>query len=112
MYGLPIRRLDLLQNDHTPRTDCIVARPPGSRRTRDLAAPFGTRSDQWDVLQLSQLPDDSRTARTVAALARPRWLPDRHLARRRVTVSDADRHLGQLSRIAEREVPIEPAESA
>ena len=68
MYGLTVRKLDLLHNDHTPRADCIVAGSP-------LAA-YGAiwdalrdANDPWDVLQLSRLPDDSPTRLAFASLA-------------------------------------------
>ena len=60
MYGIPIRRLRLIHNDHTPRTDIIVAEDADA----SYAAIWRTlRRDQelWDVLQLSQLQRDSRT---------------------------------------------------
>ena len=69
MYGLPIRRLDLLQNDHTPRADWIIA----GHRPQAYAAIWNAlreTRDQWDLLQLSRLPDDSPTGETIAALAR------------------------------------------
>ena len=69
MYGLPIRRLDLLQNDHTPRADWIIAGERPQAYAAIWSALRETR-DQWDLLQLSRLPDDSPTGETVAALAR------------------------------------------
>jgi CelD/BcsL family acetyltransferase involved in cellulose biosynthesis len=69
MYGLPIRKLDLLHNDHTPRTDWIVA---GARPQAVAAIWDALRAtrDEWDLLQLSRLPDDSPTGGAVAELAR------------------------------------------
>jgi len=69
MYGLPIRRLDLLHNDHTPRADWIIAGPRLQAYAAIWSALRDTR-DQWDLLQLSRLPDDSPTGETVATLAR------------------------------------------
>ena len=68
MYGLTVRKLDLLHNDHTPRADCIVA---GSPRESYEAIWDALRDakDQWDVLQLSRLPDDSPTRIAFASLA-------------------------------------------
>jgi CelD/BcsL family acetyltransferase involved in cellulose biosynthesis len=60
MYGVPVRRLRLLQNDHTPRSDVIVA-----ERSEDacLAIWHAIQSSPvaWDVLQLNQLAADSRS---------------------------------------------------
>jgi CelD/BcsL family acetyltransferase involved in cellulose biosynthesis len=63
MYGLPVRRLRLLHNDHTPRADVIVADEPGTEEDSYLALWHALRHDRerWDVLQLSQLPAESST---------------------------------------------------
>lgn len=68
MYGVPARKVDLLHNDHTPRADVIVS---GSRRVAYDAIWEALRdaSDQWDVLQLSRLPDHSPTRKAFASLA-------------------------------------------
>ena len=60
MYGIPARRLRFIQNDHTPRTDFIIA----SDADLSYAAIWNAlRSDRsWDVLQLSQLESGSPTA--------------------------------------------------
>jgi len=68
MYGVSVRKLDLLHNDHTPRADWIIARSPSdtySALWHALRAP----RDQWDLLQLSRLPSDSPTAAAVTSLA-------------------------------------------
>jgi hypothetical protein len=70
MYGLPVRRLRFLQNDHTPRTDMIVADhvDDSYRALWHAIQDGGTR---WDVLQLSQLPAGSTSGdrfRHLAAL--------------------------------------------
>ena len=68
MYGMPVRRVRFLQNDHTPRTDFIIAeRPEDSYR----AIWHALRNDRgrWDVLQLSQLPRDSATRAALSELA-------------------------------------------
>lgn len=68
MYGVPVRRLRLLQNDHTPRTDIIVAeRPQDSYRA--IWQSLLDISGQWDVLQLSQIPSASQTLSTLLSLA-------------------------------------------
>jgi CelD/BcsL family acetyltransferase involved in cellulose biosynthesis len=68
MFGVPVRRLCLLQNDHTPRADLIVAdRPDDSYRAMWLAVHESAR--RWDVLQLSQLPAESATRETLGRIA-------------------------------------------
>jgi CelD/BcsL family acetyltransferase involved in cellulose biosynthesis len=68
MYGLPVRRLRLLHNDHTPRADFIIA-----ARADDAYRAIWTRlresRSEWDVLQLGQLPADSLTNERMSALA-------------------------------------------
>lgn len=68
MYGLPARRIRFIQNDHTPRTDVIIA---GSREQASRAIWNALRADRggWDVLQLSQLEQDSPTRDLFSALA-------------------------------------------
>ena len=68
MYGLPVRKVDLLHNDHTPRADVIVI---GSPRVAYGAIWNALRSasEQWDVLQLSRLPGDSPTRMAFTSLA-------------------------------------------
>jgi CelD/BcsL family acetyltransferase involved in cellulose biosynthesis len=69
MFGLPIRRLDFLHNDHTPRADWIIAGPWRQTCEAMWRALLDIR-DQWDLLQSSRLPEDSTTGDTIAALAR------------------------------------------
>ncbi len=63
MYGVPVRQLDFLHNDHTPRADVIVA-----ERAADayLAIWHALRDEQaqWDVLRLGRL---LRASTTIAA---------------------------------------------
>jgi CelD/BcsL family acetyltransferase involved in cellulose biosynthesis len=68
MYGMPVRRLRLLQNDHSPRADFIVAGQSQAAYAAIWSALFNQR-DQWDVLQLSQLPEESKTVDIVSDLA-------------------------------------------
>jgi CelD/BcsL family acetyltransferase involved in cellulose biosynthesis len=68
MYGVPVRRLRLIHNDHTPRTDIIMC----DRREETYLAVWHAIQEsplRWDVLQLSQLPGDSPTRDVVRALA-------------------------------------------
>jgi CelD/BcsL family acetyltransferase involved in cellulose biosynthesis len=71
MYALPVRRLRFLHNDHTPRTD-VIAADHVEDSYRVLWHAIQDSAERWDVLQLSQLPGDSRTRdrfRQLAALA-------------------------------------------
>jgi CelD/BcsL family acetyltransferase involved in cellulose biosynthesis len=60
MYGLPVRRLELIFNVHTPRLDVVATR---SHREvyRALWRYLSERRDLWDVLTLYQLPEGTRT---------------------------------------------------
>src|SRR5688572_12439496 len=58
MYGMPVRRIRFLQNDHTPRTDVIVA-DNVEDSYRALWHGVHDSSSHWDVLLLSQIPGDS-----------------------------------------------------
>jgi CelD/BcsL family acetyltransferase involved in cellulose biosynthesis len=68
MYGLPVRRLRLLHNEHTPRADFIVAERP-DEMYRALWTALGQPSAGWDVLQLGQLPQQSPTGEAIRTLA-------------------------------------------
>jgi len=68
MYGLPVRRLNLLHNDHTPRADWIVDRSTPSAYAALWNALQETRGT-WDLLQLSRIPHDSPTLPAIARLA-------------------------------------------
>ena len=85
MYGLSIRTLDLIHNDHTPRADFIVAPRPevphggegaphgyeGARHPAYRAiwdALMETRGD-WDLLQLSRVVRGSATHTAISKLA-------------------------------------------
>jgi CelD/BcsL family acetyltransferase involved in cellulose biosynthesis len=68
MYGLSIRKLDLLHNDHTPRADWIIAGPP-HQAYEGIWSALRSSHERWDLLQVSRVADDSRTLASVAALA-------------------------------------------
>jgi CelD/BcsL family acetyltransferase involved in cellulose biosynthesis len=68
MYGMPIRRLRLMHNDHTPRADVIVAERAAAVYDAIWSTLMASR-DSWDVLQLGQLPDESSTAAWIPRLA-------------------------------------------
>jgi CelD/BcsL family acetyltransferase involved in cellulose biosynthesis len=68
MYGLDVRRLESIHNDHTPRADLIVAR--GHPEVYDaLWAHLRRASAGWDVLQLAQLPTGSETLALLPRMA-------------------------------------------
>jgi CelD/BcsL family acetyltransferase involved in cellulose biosynthesis len=68
MYGMPIRRLSLLQNDHSPRADFILVERPADAYEAIWRALFRERHN-WDVLQVSQLPAESPTLGILSQLA-------------------------------------------
>jgi CelD/BcsL family acetyltransferase involved in cellulose biosynthesis len=68
MYGMPVRRIDFLQNDHTPRADVIVVGSPEDGYRAIWQALLDT-GNTWDVLQLSRLAGDSPTRQVFERLA-------------------------------------------
>ena len=68
MYGLPVRKLDLIHNDHTPRADVIAVGPAADAWRAIWTALQDGRRD-WDVLQCSRLADDSPSGAALARLA-------------------------------------------
>lgn len=68
MYGMPVRRLRFLQNDHTPRTDVIVADHIDDSY-RALWHAILDAGPRWDVLQLNQIPSDSSSRERFEQLA-------------------------------------------
>ena len=62
MYGVPTRRIRFIQNDHTPRTDIIVA-ADSAESYRAIWSALRADRDRWDVLQLSALERESATHR-------------------------------------------------
>ncbi len=68
LYGVPVRRLALLANDHTPRTDFIVVERP-EEVYRAIWNSLLEDADRWDVLQLTQLPRASKTVDVMSKLA-------------------------------------------
>jgi CelD/BcsL family acetyltransferase involved in cellulose biosynthesis len=63
MYGIPVRRVRLIHNDHTPRADVIVAGDADEAYGAIWRA-LVADSEHWDVLLLGQLERDSLTHRT------------------------------------------------
>lgn len=68
MYGVPVRRVRFIQNDHTPRADFIIAAQP-EESYRAIWRALRADRDRWDVLQLSQVQRESNTGRVVHDLA-------------------------------------------
>jgi CelD/BcsL family acetyltransferase involved in cellulose biosynthesis len=68
MYGMPVRRVRFLQNDHTPRTDVIVA-DHADDSYRAIWHAIQDGGSRWDVLQLSQIPADSSSRERFMKLA-------------------------------------------
>jgi CelD/BcsL family acetyltransferase involved in cellulose biosynthesis len=68
MYGVPVTRLRLIQNDHTPRVDFIIAGRPEESYQAIWDSLRGS-GESWDVLQLSQLPRTSPTMGTITRFA-------------------------------------------
>jgi CelD/BcsL family acetyltransferase involved in cellulose biosynthesis len=68
MYGLEVRRLQSIHNDHTPRADFIVAE--GHREAYNAFWTYLSSAGAWDVLQLSQLPAGSETLELLPQLAK------------------------------------------
>ena len=67
MYGVPARRIRFIQNDHTPRTDFIVASDPDDSYRAIWQAL--QRAGGWDVLQLSQIERSSATHARIQDMA-------------------------------------------
>ena len=68
MYGVPARRVRFIHNDHTPRTDIIVAEDADAAY-RTIWRALRADGDRWDILQLSQIERTSQTHHTFRELA-------------------------------------------
>jgi len=68
MYGVQVRRLRLLQNDHTPDADFIIAGNP-DECYRAIWQAMVNSPERWDVLLLSEVPHESPTLIALRALA-------------------------------------------
>jgi CelD/BcsL family acetyltransferase involved in cellulose biosynthesis len=60
IHGVPVRRMQFLHNDHTPKADVIVTERADEAYEAVWKTLQASRS-KWDVLQLSQLQGDSPT---------------------------------------------------
>jgi CelD/BcsL family acetyltransferase involved in cellulose biosynthesis len=68
MYGVPVRRLELIFNVHTPRLEIITGR--AHREVyRALWKYLREHGGRWDVAQLHQLPEGSRTLEELRRVA-------------------------------------------
>jgi CelD/BcsL family acetyltransferase involved in cellulose biosynthesis len=74
VYGLPVRRLALLANEHTPRIDFVIA-GDAEETCRAIWNNLREEIDRWDVLQLTQLHKSSPTMTTMSQLASAEGLP-------------------------------------
>ena len=74
IYGLPIKRLALIANDHTPRTDIIVA-GKADDVYRAIWNTLRDDMDHWDVVQFTQLLKDSPTIAAMSQFALAESLP-------------------------------------
>lgn len=74
VYGVPVRTLDLMHNDQTPRADVIVAGPQAEAYQTLWDALQAQRRD-WDVLQFSRVPAESPTHAALGAFAADSHLP-------------------------------------
>ena len=68
MYGIPVRELGFIYNDHTPRFDFIVARDHASVYEA-VWGHLSDRREEWDLLKLCQIDSGSRTLLELPLLA-------------------------------------------
>lgn len=69
VYGLKLRQLALIHNEHTPRLDLLVADGYDMAQDVIFAHLFG-EAPTWDVLRLCQIPERSPTLQRVTEHAR------------------------------------------
>ena len=68
MYGVPVRQIRLMFNDHTPRADFIVAEHH-ERACRAIWSALVDGPERWDLLLVGQLPSESPTRARLTRLA-------------------------------------------
>jgi CelD/BcsL family acetyltransferase involved in cellulose biosynthesis len=68
MHGIPARCVRFIHNDHTPRTDMIIAEDAEASYQAIWQA-LRTSRERWDVLLLSQLEHGSKTQDVLRAFA-------------------------------------------
>ena len=69
MWGIKVRRLGFFYNAHVPRADFLIAQRP-EEAYRAIWNHL-SRSRNWDLLQLCQLPEGSATLEAIPGLAAP-----------------------------------------
>ena len=69
LYGLRVRCLELMSNEHTPRADLILAAERRAEACRAIWLHLSARRSGWDILRLAQLPDDSSNLAEMGCLA-------------------------------------------
>lgn len=74
IYGLKVRRLQSIHNDHSPRFD-FIAGDASEAVDRAVWSYLSGRRHLWDVLQLSQLPTASPTLDHLRKLAHAGGFP-------------------------------------
>jgi CelD/BcsL family acetyltransferase involved in cellulose biosynthesis len=74
VYGLPVRRLALLANEHTPRIDFVIA-GDAEETYRAIWNNLREEIDRWDILQLTQLHQSSPTMTAMSQCASAEGLP-------------------------------------
>ncbi|MCX6620790.1 MAG: GNAT family N-acetyltransferase [Acidobacteria bacterium] len=67
MWGIKVRRLGFFYNSHVPRADFLIAQRP-EEAYRAIWSHI-SRSRDWDLLQLCQLPEGSATLEAMPDLA-------------------------------------------
>ncbi len=67
MWGIKVRRLGFFYNAHVPRADFLIAERP-EEVYRAIWSHL-SRSRDWDLLQLCQLPEGSATLEAISGLA-------------------------------------------
>lgn len=68
MYGLKVRRLEFLNNVHTPRFDFIIARRQ-EEAYRAIWTCLLSQKKQWDLLEMCEVPTASQTLKELPRLA-------------------------------------------
>lgn len=68
MYGLNVRRLEFINNVHTPRFDFIIARRQ-EEAYRAIWTFLLRQRGQWDLLELCQLPTASESLKELPRIA-------------------------------------------
>lgn len=69
VYGVTLRRLSFLENDHTPRCDFILRRDM-EQQASGAIWDFLRSEPQWDLLELNHLPTGCVTLEYLTAVAR------------------------------------------